>query len=102
MKNFNLYLLTIILLIWFSDSSIGFAVVGPFTSSAFICLIRSVPGSEYYAITRIYQNSHSPAGIDPYGLQTVINAMRADMAPNAYVEICRGINATSQINLVKT
>jgi len=67
MKNLTVFLV-IGLLIWSSYSYIGFAVVGPFTASAFTCLLSSVPNSAQYAIIRAYQNSHSPAGIDPNAL----------------------------------
>jgi len=71
MKNFNLFLLTVGILVWSSYSTIGFAVVGPFTTGAFNCLYSSEPNSNQYAIIRAYQNSHSPAGIDPYAIQTI-------------------------------
>jgi len=90
------------LLAWSCSCYFGFGVVGPFTSSAFKCLHASVTGSTTYAVVRVYQNSHSPAGIDSNGLQTMINAFEAGFAANVDVELCRGINATSQINLVNT
>jgi len=57
-----------------------------------------MPGQGRYVIVRIYQNSHSPAGIDPNGLQTLTNAFAAGYMGDMDMEICRGINATSQIN----
>ena len=101
MKSFNLFLL-VGLLIWFTYSHIAFGIVGPFTASAFTCLQSSVPGSFQYVVVRAYQNSHSPAGIDPNALQTMQNAYAAGYSNDVYIEICRGINATSQINLVNT
>jgi len=56
-KNFNLFLL-MGLLIWSSfaqQGSIGFGVVGPFSTSAFRCLYQSVAGSQQYAIIRANQ-----------------------------------------------
>ena len=70
MKNSN-FLLLVLLLIWSSHCFIGFSVVGPLTKSAFTCLATSVPDAdtnEPYVIIRAYQNSHSPAGIDPNAL----------------------------------
>ena len=107
MKNLNLFLLTVGMLIWSSCSYInsgatGFSVVGPFTTSAFKCIRVSIPDTAHYAVIRAYQNSQSPAGIDTNALQTITNALAAGYNVDAYVEICRGINATSQINLVNT
>ena len=104
MRNFNLFLLAV-MLIWSSHSagSITYEIVGPFLTSAFTCLYQSLPSDgEPYAIIRAYQNSHSPPGIDPNALQTLTNAYAAGFTADFYVEICRGINATSQINLVNT
>jgi len=101
MKVFTLFLVTI-LLIWSSYGYVGFGIVGPLTTSAFTCLQSNVPNSNKYAVIRAYQNSHSPAGIDPNALQTLANAYAAGFSADLYVEICRGINATSQINLVNT
>ena len=53
-------------------------------------------------MVRAYQNSQSPPGIDPNAFQTVANAFAADFAADFYVEICRGIDPVSQINLVNT
>jgi len=50
---------------------------------------------------RAYQHS-SPAGIDPNAIQTIRNAGAAGYFISLYVELCRGINATSQINLVNS
>jgi len=38
--------------------------------------------------------------MDPNVLQTIGHAMAAEFEFDIYVELCRGINATSQINLV--
>jgi len=72
MKSTKTLVLTV-LLIWSSYSIIGFAIVGPFTTSAFNCLLSTseIPNDQQYAIIRGYQNSHSPAGIDPNALQTM-------------------------------
>jgi len=103
MKNFNLFLLTVGLLFISSYSQISFGVVGPFTASAFRCLASSVPHVTIpYVTIRAYQNSHSPPGIDPNALQTITNAFVAGFYTGIYMEICRGINATSQINLVNS
>ena len=102
MKNFNLFLLTVSLLICSSYSFISFGVVGPFTAYAFTCLQSSVPDSIPYVIIRAYQNSESPSGVDTNALQTITNSFTAGYAADIYVEICRGINATSQINLVNS
>ena len=100
MKNFNLLLLAVGLLIWSSQCYTAFSIVGPFTSSAFRCLRSSLHGSQPYSIIRVYQNSHSPAGIDTNALQTLTNAVAANFYSDIYVEICRGIDAASQVNLV--
>jgi len=101
MNNFNLVLLAG-LLIWSSYSFIGFAVVGPLTASAFTCLQSSMSGLVPYAIIRVYQNSHSLPGIDMYAIQTIANAYTAGYSSDVYMEICRGIDSASQINLVNT
>jgi hypothetical protein len=49
-------------------------------------------------IVRIYQNSHSPAGVDPQAASAIANAHSAGYYIGSSIEICRGINATSQIN----
>ena len=103
MNNFNLVLL-MGLLVWssFGQGFIGFGVVGPFTAPAFRCLSSGVHGSVQYAVIRAYQNSQSPAGIDPNAIQTIRNANAAGYFISLYVELCRGTNATSQINLVNS
>jgi len=101
MKIFTMILL-MGLLVWLSSSTTGFAIVGPVSTSTFICLHSTLPNFRQYAVIRAYQNSHSPAGIDPYALQTIKNANFSEFISDIYIEICRGINATSQINLVKT
>jgi len=101
MRNFNSVLLLVGLLIWSSQSAYTLAVVGPFSPSAFKCLALNVPGSVYNVIIRAYQNSQSPAGIDPNAFSTLVNAFTAGFSADLYVEICRGGNATSQINLVE-
>jgi hypothetical protein len=85
MKKFNLFLL-IGLLIWSSFEQygyLGYAVVGPFTASAFTCLL--LPGQSNVFLVRAYQNSHSPPGIDPNALQTITNAFTAGYSASFYV-----------------
>jgi len=102
MQNFHLFLV-MGLLVWSCYSFIGFAIVGPFTTSAFKCLPKSgIINDVPFAIIRVYQNSQSPPGIDPNALKTLTNALTAGYGIDIYMEICRGINATSQINLVNT
>ena len=91
MKDFTLFLL-IGLFIWPSYSDVGvgsyaFGVVGPFTASGFLCLKPNLPGVYFQAtlIVRVYQNSHSPAGIDPHALQTLINANKVGYPANIYM-----------------
>jgi len=89
------------MLVWSSYSYVGYGIVGPFTTNAFPCLADSGLGNSiFYSIIRVYQNSQSPSGIDQNALQTLTNSFVAEYASDIYVEICRGINATSQINLV--
>jgi len=102
MKNFNLFLLVVGLLLCSSYSSVGFGLVGPFTTSAFKCLLSSVPDAAPFVIVRAYQNSHSPPGIDPNALQTLNNALTAGYSAGIYVELCRGIDAASQLKLINT
>jgi len=87
--------LLVALLIWSSHSGFTFAVAGPFTPSAFTCLARSIPYTVHNVIIRAYQNSQSPAGIDPYALQTLANAFTAGFSADLSMEICRGFNAIS-------
>lgn len=102
MKIINSFLL-VGLLICSAYGNIAFGVVGPFTSSAFKCLVSSgPPGSAPQVLVRGYQNSQSPPGIDPNAVQTLKNSFVAGYSSNVYIEICRGINATSQVNLVNT
>ena len=87
MKNITLFLL-MGLLIWSSfeqQGFIGIAVVGPFTASAFKCLQATMPNQFPYVIIRAYQNSHSPAGIDPNALQTFTNAFATGYLVDPYV-----------------
>jgi len=103
MNNFSLFLLMALLVCSsFENGHIQFGVVGPFTTSAFKCLQTSLPTSTKSVIIRAFQNSKSPAGIDPNAIQTISNALAAKSWVSIYVEICRGINATSQIQLVNT
>lgn len=60
-----------------------------------------MPGANPYAITRAYKNS-APAGIDPNAVQTILNANAAGFRSDVYIELCRGINATSQVLLVQS
>jgi hypothetical protein len=80
-------------------------MVGPFSKAAFKCLY-STPNNSGFNIIRVYKNS-APAGIDPNGLATMINAYQSFSVfggynyANLYVELCRGVNPTDQINLVR-
>jgi hypothetical protein len=77
MKNFS-WLLVMALLICCSYSVMnGFAIVGPFSKSTLQCMVNSVAGAHRYAITRVYQHSKAPAGIDPNAVQTILNANAA-------------------------
>jgi hypothetical protein len=77
-----LVFLLITLLITLSQSLAGFGVVGSFITSAFRCLLAAKPGYSPYVLVRVYQNTHSPAGLDPNGLSTMINAFQAGFAAN--------------------
>jgi len=104
MKNFSLLLLMTLLICssfgQFGQPSLGISLVGPLTTSAFRCLKQSYPNPS--VIIRAYQHSNWAAGIDNYALQTIRKANAADYGIILYVELCRGINATSQLNLVKS
>jgi hypothetical protein len=97
MKNLHILLVTV-LLAWPSYSSIGYGIVGPFTASAFKCLHSTSPAP--LAMIRGYQHSRHPAGIDPHALQTINNSHKAGWNAAPYLELCRGIDAASQVNLI--
>ena len=91
---------------------ISVGVVGPVSKPTFLCLIQNEFADQWnpYAIIRIYQNSVSPPGIDPYGIQTITNAYMVHNPPphlfpyavSPSMEICRGIDGPSQIIAVNT
>jgi hypothetical protein len=101
MTKINLLLLTIALLINYCTCTYTLEVVGPITKSAFTCLLGSVDNELINKVSiRGYQNSRSPPGIDPNALSTLNNALDAQYLAYVYIEVCRGENATAQIDLV--
>jgi len=74
MKNF-ISLVLVLILAWSAAGQTfrGISLVGPFTKSAFSCLIQQ--GYSRFTI-RMYKVSGTP-GIDPHGVQTLQNALAA-------------------------
>jgi hypothetical protein len=81
---------------------VGLNHVGPISLTALNCLVNDgwFLGTTKKIGLRIYQNSHSPAGVDPLAAEAIAIASSAGFSIGGYMEICRGINATSQINSV--
>jgi hypothetical protein len=98
MKNFKQFLL-VVLLAWCCQS-VTFSVRGPVSTEGFKCLLANTPGGTAYALVRAYQNAIAPAGIDPTAVQTLKNSNAAGNANDLSIDLCRGVNATSQIQLV--
>ena len=98
MKQFYTILLFLLLTWSIAGEFVAATHVGPLSITALNCLLSDGIISQAKFGFRIYQNSHSPAGVDPLAAQAIANANAAGffLAPN--IEICRGINATSQIN----
>jgi len=98
---------TTLLFVWSAvcASSLGVAVVGPLTQTAFKCLAQNqlTGSSNLFAIIRVYQVSGTP-GIDPNAYQTLININTVTVAGgyniHTYMEICRGTDPTSQVTAV--
>jgi len=101
MNKIDLLLFTIALLLLPAHSTYTLEVVGPITHPAFTCLLGSVDNQLVNKVSiRGYQNSRLPAGIDPNALSTLTNALNAQYYTYIYLDVCRGENATAQINLV--
>jgi len=74
------------------------AHVGPLSATALHCLLSDGIITQNKFGLRISQNSHSPTGVDPLAAQSIANAVAAGFYVGPYVELCRGVNATNQIN----
>jgi hypothetical protein len=96
MKSFSLFLL-VGLLVWCSHTAIsGFHVRGPLTTEGFKCLVANNPGANPYSLVLAYKNS-APAGIVPTAVQTLLNSAGAGFRNDLAIELCRGTNATVQV-----
>ena len=106
----------VLLLVWQSVAgpstdpvgSIGVGIASPTTTTAFSCLIDQ---DNSIAIIRIYKANDTFWGVDPDGLQNLINADAAHSHPGSlfnlgsfktlsYVEICRNNDGPSQVTAV--
>ena len=105
MKNIlSSFLIT--LLVWHSAGQLfGVGVASPTTTTAFSCLIDQ---DNSIAIIRIYKANDTYWGVDPDGLQNLINADAAHSQPNSlfnlgsfktytYMEVYRNTDPTSQV-----
>jgi hypothetical protein len=101
MKNISSFILILLLLSISAAFNIGVAVVGPLTKTAFSCIASTQhlyePGP--FAIIRIYKVSGTP-GVDPYAVQTLINANTAALRYkiHAYMELCRNNDPKGQVD----
>jgi hypothetical protein len=77
---------------------VSIAHVGPLSGTTLNCLLSDGIITQTKLGLRIYQNSHAPAGIDPLAAQGIANAAAAGFYVAPYIELCRGLNATNQIN----
>jgi hypothetical protein len=107
-KNLIIFILVAILAWTSLSGGVGFAIVGPLTATAISCLSNyDLPGQyNSWLVVRIYQISSKTPGVDPAATQTLQNA-NGVAAPtttanffmvDSYMEICRGTNATVQVN----
>lgn len=101
MRKIAQYIL-IALLIWWTNCTVIYSINHAISKTGLNCLYSYGNKNASSYIIRAYRNSQSPAGIDPNALQTFRNAFELGFYADPYVELCRGINATSQINLVNT
>lgn len=93
-------LLVTVLLIWSSQSRIGFGIVGPFTKGAFNCLYSTLYYDKYVMI-RAFTSSLVLIDVDPNALQTFKNSYDAGWTADPYIELCRGIDPVFQIKKVQ-
>jgi hypothetical protein len=116
MKNIISFFL-VTLLVWQSVAGpntsgglIGVGIASPTTTTAFSCLIDQ---NNAVAIIRIYKANDTFWGVDPDGLQNLINADAAHSHPSsiydvggfstyAYMEVCRNTDPTSQVTDLNT
>jgi len=100
MNNFKLFVVALLLAWSVGSQQVGMAVVGPLTRVAFSCLANDLLKGVVvpFVIVRVYKVSGTP-GIDPHALLTLhnVNAV-GGYAVESYMEICRGMNATAQVN----
>jgi hypothetical protein len=85
----------VVLLAWCCQS-VTFSVRGSVSTKGFKCILANTPTA--YALVRAYQNAIAHAGIDPTALQTLKNSNANDLS----IDLCRGVNATSDVQLVQS